>query len=387
MITLLARLFVKTENRTEEEIRRDYGVLCGAAGVGLNLLLFLGKLLAGLAVGSIAAVADAVNNLSDAGSSLVTLIGFLLAGQKPDHHHPFGHGRAEYLSGLAVSMLILLMGFELAKSSVEKILRPAPVGEGGILILILCGSIAVKFYMAFYNRRLGRRLNSTAMEAAAMDSLGDCLATAAVLLSALIGRYTGLPVDGWGGLLVAAFILWSGYQAAKATMDPLLGTPPSPEFVARIRELALSHPVVLGVHDLIVHDYGPGRRMISLHAEVPAGREVLELHAAVDHIERELREQLGCEAVIHMDPVAEDDGVTERLRNRVEALIRCIDDEIGIHDFRVIQGGDHADLVFDAVVPFGFRLSDREVEKKIQSAVGLMDGGYRAVVNVERSYT
>lgn len=387
MITLLARLFVKTENRTEEEIRRDYGVLCGAAGVGLNLLLFLGKLLAGLAVGSIAAVADAVNNLSDAGSSLVTLIGFLLAGQKPDHHHPFGHGRAEYLSGLAVSMLILLMGFELAKSSVEKILRPAPVGEGGVLILILCGSIAVKFYMAFYNRRLGRRLNSTAMEAAAMDSLGDCLATAAVLLSALIGRYTGLPVDGWGGLLVAAFILWSGYQAAKATMDPLLGTPPSPEFVARIRELALSHPVVLGVHDLIVHDYGPGRRMISLHAEVPASREVLELHAAVDHIERELREQLGCEAVIHMDPVAEDDGVTERLRNRVEALIRCIDDEIGIHDFRVIQGGDHADLVFDAVVPFGFRLSDREVEKKIQSAVGLMDGGYRAVVNVERSYT
>lgn len=387
MISLLARLFLKTGDRTEAELRKGCGVLCGAVGVGLNLLLFLGKLLAGLAAGSIAAVADAVNNLSDAGSSLVTLIGFLLAGQKPDHHHPFGHGRAEYLSGLAVAVLILLMGFELARSSVEKIFHPAPLGEGGALIPILFASIGVKLYMAFYNRKLGRKFSSPAMEAAAIDSLSDCAATAVVLLSALLGRYMSWPVDGWGGLLVAAFILWSGFRAAKATMDPLLGTPPSPEFVAQIRELALAHPAITGVHDLIVHDYGPGRRMVSFHAEVSAGEDVMVLHAAIDHVERELREKLGCEAVIHMDPLEADGGVTEALRLRVEALVQCIDDELGIHDFRIVRSGDRTDLVFDAVAPFGFRLSDREVEKKIQSAVQALDGSYRAVVNVERSYT
>lgn len=387
MISLLARLFIKSRDRTEAQLRRDYGILCGAVGVGLNLLLFLGKLLAGLAAGSIAAVADAVNNLSDAGSSLVTLIGFVLAGQKPDHHHPFGHGRAEYLSGLAVSMLILLMGFELAQSSVEKILHPVPVGGSGLLVPVLCASVAVKLYMAFYNRRLGKRLGSSAMEAAAIDSLGDCAATSAVLLSALAGRYTDLPVDGWGGLLVALLILLSGFRAAKATMDPLLGTPPAPEFVEQIRELVLSHSAILGVHDLIVHDYGPGRRMISLHAEVSASQEVMKLHAAIDHVERELRERLGCEAVIHMDPVAADDGVTEGLRRRVETLVHCIDGGISIHDFRVSEGPEGRELSFDAAVPFHFRLTDREVEEKIQSAVRAMDSGCRAVVNVERSYT
>lgn len=387
MISLLARLFIKSRDRTEAQLRRDYGILCGAVGVGLNLLLFLGKLLAGLAAGSIAAVADAVNNLSDAGSSLVTLIGFVLAGQKPDHHHPFGHGRAEYLSGLAVSMLILLMGFELAQSSVEKILHPVPVGGSGLLVPVLCASVAVKLYMAFYNRRLGKRLGSSAMEAAAIDSLGDCAATSAVLLSALAGRYTDLPVDGWGGLLVALLILLSGFRAAKATMDPLLGTPPAPEFVEQIRELVLSHSAILGVHDLIVHDYGPGRRMISLHAEVSASQEVMKLHAAIDHVERELRERLGCEAVIHMDPVAADDGVTEGLRRRVETLVRCIDGGISIHDFRVSEGPEGRELSFDAAVPFHFRLTDQEVEEKIQSAVRAMDGGCRALVSVERSYT
>ena len=387
MITILARLFLKPEGKTEAQTRKGYGVLCGAVGVGLNLLLFLGKLLAGLASGSIAVVADAVNNLSDAGSSIVTLLGFHLAEQKPDHDHPFGHGRAEYLSGLVVAMLILLMGFELAQSSLGKILHPVPAETGWRVTATLCAAIAVKLYMAFYNRRIGRRIGSTAMAAAAMDSLGDCAATAAVLIASLIERYTDLILDGWGGLLVALFILWSGFQAAKTTMDPLLGTPPSAEFVAEIQSLVLSHQPILGVHDLIVHDYGPGRRMISLHAEVPAGGELLELHSRIDHVERELRERLGCEAVIHMDPVCTDDGVTQETRQKVEALVRCIDGGITIHDFRVVPRKGHVHLIFDAAVPFNFRLSDQEVEETIQNALLVLDGSFQAKIRVERSYT
>ena len=386
---MLARVFLKPEGKTEAQVRKGYGVLCGAVGVCLNLLLFLGKLLAGLASGSIAVVADAVNNLSDAGSSIVTLLGFHLAEQKPDHDHPFGHGRAEYLSGLVVAMLILLMGFELAQSSVGKILNPVPAEGGWRVTATLCAAIAVKVYMAFYNRRIGKRIGSTAMEAAALDSLGDCAATSVVLLASLVERYTDLVLDGWGGLLVALFILWSGFQAAKTTMDPLLGTPPSAEFVEEIRTLVLAHQPILGVHDIIVHDYGPGRRMISLHAEVPAGGELLELHSRIDHVERELRERLGCEAVIHMDPVCTDDGVTQETRKRVEALVRCIDGGITIHDFRVVprEGKGHVHLVFDAAVPFDFRLSDQEVEEKIKSAVQVLDSGFQAQVRVERSYT
>ena len=387
MITILARFFLKPEGKTEAQLRKSCGILCGSVGIFLNLLLFLGKLLAGLASGSIAVVADAVNNLSDAGSSVVTLLGFQLAEQKPDHDHPFGHGRMEYLSGLVVAMLILLMGAELAKSSFGKILHPAPVASGGLVTLILCAAICVKLYMAFYNRHVGRRIRSTAMEAAAIDSLSDCAATAVVLLSSLAERYTDLPLDGWCGFLVALFILWSGIRAAKTTMDPLLGTPPSAEFVEEIRNLVLSHQPILGVHDIIVHDYGPGRRMISLHAEVPAQGELLELHSRIDHVERELRERLGCEAVIHMDPVCTDDGVTQETRRRVEALVRCIDGAITIHDFRVVPREGHSHLIFDAAVPFDFRLNDREVEEKIKSAVQALDSGFQAKVRVERSYT
>ncbi len=389
MISILTRLFLKPEGKTEAQLRRGYGILCGAVGVFLNLLLFLGKLAAGLASGSIAVVADAVNNLSDAGSSVVTLLGFRLAEQKPDHEHPFGHGRMEYLSGLVVAMLILLMGFELAQSSLGKILHPVPAEGGWQVTVILCAAIVVKLYMAFYNRRIGKRIDSTAMEAAALDSLSDCAATAVVLIASLIERYTNLILDGWGGLLVALFILWSGVQAVKTTMDPLLGTPPSAEFVEEIRSLVLSHQPILGVHDIIVHDYGPGRRMISLHAEVPASGELLALHSRIDHVERELRERLGCEAVIHMDPVCTDDGITQETRQRVEALVRCIDSGITIHDFRMVprEGKGHTHVIFDAAVPFDFRLNDQEVEEKIKSAVQVLDSGFQAKVRVERSYT
>ena len=387
MISLLARLFLKTEGRDEAALRKEYGILCGAVGIALNVLLFAGKFFAGTLSGSIAITADAFNNLSDAGSSFVTLLGFQLAGQKPDSDHPFGHGRIEYLSGLAVSMLILLMGFELAKSSLDKILHPAPVDSSWLVIAILCVSIAVKLYMSFYNRSLGKKLNAPAMLATAADSLSDSVATTAVLIATLVGRFSGLMIDGWCGILVAAFILWSGFNAAKDTINPLLGTPPTHEFVDQIKHLVMAHPAIIGIHDLIVHDYGPGRVMISLHAEVSASENVLDLHDEIDNVEKELREKLGCEAVIHMDPIVTDDGVTGETRERVAALVHCIDDAINIHDFRMVAGPSHTNVIFDAVVPYGFRLTDSEVEEKIKTAVRTLDGNYFAVVKVERSYT
>ena len=385
MISLLARLFLRKKDPAD--LRRGYGMLCGAVGIGLNLLLFGGKFLAGTLSGSIAITADAFNNLSDAGSSFVTLVGFHLAGQKPDVHHPFGHGRIEYLSGLAVSMLILLMGFELGRSSLDKILHPSPVDSSPLVLGILCVSIAVKLYMAFYNHTLGKKLSAPAMLATAVDSLSDSAATVAVLAATLVGQFSGVLIDGWVGLLVAALILWSGAKSAKETIDPLLGTPPTHEFVQRIRDLVMAHPGIIGIHDLIVHDYGPGRVMISLHAEVPATENVLDIHDEIDNVEKELQEKLGCEAVIHMDPIVPDDGVTAETRQRVAALVRCIDDEISIHDFRMVSGATHTNLIFDAVVPFGFRLTDAQVAEKIKTAVRALDGTYYAVVHVERSYT
>ena len=387
MITLLARLFLKPDGKSEADLRKAYGVLCGAVGIGLNILLFLGKFFAGTLAGSIAITADAFNNLSDAGSSFVTMLGFQLAGQKPDSDHPFGHGRIEYLSGLGVSLLILLMGFELAKSSIEKIIRPQPVEFDLLVLAILAVSIAVKQYMFFYNHRLGKKLNSSAMLATATDSLSDSVATTAVLVATLVGHFSGLMIDGWAGILVALFILWSGFNAAKDTINPLLGTPPTHEFVEEIKTLVMAHPAIIGIHDLIVHDYGPGRVMISLHAEVSAAGNVLDIHDEIDNVEKELQEKLGCHAVIHMDPVVIDDGVTADTRKRVQALVHCIDDQISIHDFRMVAGPTHTNVIFDAVVPFGFRLTDDEVAKKIHEAVRTLDGNYYAVVTVERSYT
>ena len=387
MITLLSKFLIHAEGLSEAALRQAWGMLCGSVGIGLNLMLFLGKFAAGMLSGSIAITADAFNNLSDAGSSFITMLGFKLAGQKPDSNHPFGHGRMEYISGLVVSMLILLMGVELFKGSAHKILHPDTVAFSPLIVVILLVSIAVKLYMWSYNRRIGRKLNAPAMTATAADALSDSLSTAAVLLATVLGHFTDLALDGWCGILVAVVILWSGIQAAKDTLNPLLGTPPSPEFVKEIRDLVLAHSTIIGVHDLIVHDYGPGRVMISLHAEVPASGSVVELHDEIDNVEKELQTQLGCHAVIHMDPVAVQDSLTLETRERVSTLVRCIDDAISIHDFRMVSGPTHTNVIFDAVVPFGFRLTDAQVGQKIRDAVGALDGTYYAVVNVERSYT
>ena len=387
MIQLLAKRFIPDRGNTSDPaVRQAYGVLCGVVGIVLNILLFAGKVLAGLLSGSVAIAADAANNLSDAGSSLVTLLGFKLADQKPDADHPFGHGRMEYVSGLVVSMVIFLMGLELGKSAVEKILHPRAVSFDLVVGAILLASVGVKLYMALYNFRLGRQINSAAMRATGADSLSDAVATTAVFLSTLAGHLWGWTIDGWCGLLVTGFVLWAGYNAAKETISPLLGQSPDPEYVKAVEELVLSHGEIVGIHDLIVHDYGPGRRIISLHAEVPADGDIRLLHDVVDFVERELSETMGCVATIHMDPIDTNDVLTARTRERVAAIVRLIDPAISIHDFRMVSGPTHTNVIFDAVVPYNCVLADRDVAQRIQSGVRALDGNYFAVVRIEKGY-
>ena len=387
MISLLSKLFIKNRNETNHPaVRRAYGVLCGTVGIFLNLLLFAAKLLAGTLSGSIAMTADAFNNLSDAGSSVITLIGFRLAGQKPDPDHPFGHGRMEYLSGLAVAMIILLMGFELLKSSVGKITNPEPITFHPIAPVILICSIAVKLYMFFYNRAVGRKIDSAAMRATGTDSLSDAAATFVVLLSVLIAQVTNLQLDGYFGVLVSLFIFYAGFNAAKETISPLLGQAPDPELVQSITDLVLSYDDVVGIHDLVVHDYGPGRMMVSLHAEVLANQDISTVHDAIDNVERALCETLNCEATIHMDPIVTDDAFTNDLRTKIALLAADFEQGLTIHDFRVVSGPTHTNVIFDLVVPYACKLGEAEILTRMQAAVQDLDPTCFAVIKIDRSY-
>ena len=388
MVQLLARYFIKNYEQTESpSVRQSYGVLCGSVGIGFNILLFIGKFLAGLISNSIAITADAFNNLSDAGSSLITLIGFKMAGQKPDTEHPFGHGRIEYLTGLLVSLLILLMGVELIKSSVSKILHPEATECTPVVAGILIVSILVKLYMYLYNRSTGRKIDSAAMMATAADSLSDMLSTSVVLIATLIGKFTGLQIDGWCGLLVGIFILYAGFSAAKDTISPLLGQPPQKEFVEKIESIVQSYPQVLGIHDLIVHDYGPGRVMISLHAEVPASGDMLHLHDTIGNIERQLHRELHCDAVIHMDPVMNDDEETQELKKQVTCCLHELDKSLNLHDFRIVKGPTHTNIIFDILVPFKFQLSDAEISRFMEEKIHSISASYYAVINIDKDYT
>ena len=388
MISLLARIFIKNHDDYQSPtVRQAYGMLCGAAGIGLNILLFIGKWLAGTLSGSIAITADAFNNLSDAGSSVITLIVFKLSGQKPDPEHPFGHGRMEYISGLFVSVAILIMGFELIKSSVGKILHPEAIESSPVILAILVASILVKLYMCFYNRSIGKKINSAAMRATANDSLSDTVSTTLVLAATIISQLTGVILDGWFGVLVGIFIFYTGITTMKDTMDPLLGQAPDKELVNHIEEVVMAHPIVHGIHDLIVHDYGPGRLMISLHAEVSASGNLLEIHDEIDNIEHELQQKLNCAATIHMDPIVTDNEEVNRLHDRVLELAKSLDSSLNIHDFRMVEGPTHTNLIFDVAVPYECKMTDVEVSNTLKKGVRELSGGqYFAVIQVDRVY-
>ncbi|MBR6452645.1 MAG: cation transporter [Lachnospiraceae bacterium] len=387
MIGILSKIFIKNQTEyTDANVRRGYGVLCGAVGIVLNLVLFSIKIFAGIVSGSVAIVSDAFNNLSDAGSSVMMLIGFRMAGQKPDPEHPFGHGRIEYVTGLIVALVIILMGVELGKSSVDRILHPEPVAFSAVSIAILIVSVLIKLYMYHYNKSVAAKIASSAMQATAMDSFSDSVATCAVLVCVMLQEYTGALLDGWFGLLVSVFILYAGISAAKDTISPLLGSAPDKEFVEKIEAFARSYPEVVGIHDLIVHDYGPGRMMISFHAEVPADGDILELHDVIDRIEQKLRDVLGCDAVIHMDPIATDDAETNRMKAIVLVIVKGIDDTLTIHDFRMVQGPTHTNLIFDVVVPYECKMSDDAVAEEITSQIEKLPGHYFAVVHVDKPF-
>ena len=386
MIKLLAKMFIKDRHRGDAKVRQAYGILCGSVGIALNFLLFAGKFLAGMLSGSIAITADAFNNLSDAGASVVTLAGFRLAGQKPDPEHPFGHGRMEYISGMVVAMLILLMGFELAKSAVGRILTPQTLDVSPLILTILAVSVLVKGYMALYNYTYGKKLESAAMKATATDSISDAVATGAVLVCTVISHFTGFALDGYCGLAVGLLVFWAGIRAAKETIDPLLGQAPEPALVEQIKQIVMEDPDIIGIHDLIVHNYGPGRVMISLHAEVPSTGDILALHDKIDLIEHKLRDTLHCSAVIHMDPVCVGDPEIEKCKAQVERYLASIDETLTMHDFRIVKGPTHTNLIFDVVAPYRFSMTDKQLAKEITRLVQADNPNFFTVIDVDKQY-
>ena len=369
MTELLLRLTTPDADYRSPQGRAKVGSLSGAVGIGANVLLFLGKLAAGLLTGSVSITADAMNNLSDASSSIVTLLGFKLASMPADEDHPYGHARFEYLSGLAVAVMIMLIGFELAKTSVEKILNPTEVVFSGIAVAVLLGSISVKMWLFLFNRKLGRLIDSTALEATAADSRNDCVSTLAVLAAGTIEHFFHLPIDGFVGLGVAVFILWSGWGLAKQTISPLLGEAASPELRALIVDYIGVQPHVLGYHDLMVHDYGPGQRFASIHVEMDAGDDPLFCHELIDDMERECMRSHGIHLVIHYDPVITNDPEINRLREKVIENLRQQDPRMTIHDFRMVRGMAHTNLIFDVALPVSLRNREKEIQSRLDKAL------------------
>ena len=388
MTQLLIRLFIRhPDNPQDPHTRAAYGNLASIVGMVCNVLLCLGKLAVGTLFGSIAIMADALNNLSDASSNIVSLVGFKLASRAPDAEHPFGHARYEYLAGLVVSVTVLGIGFSLLKESVVKVLHPTAVQFSLLTVAVLVASILVKLWMSSFNRTVGRTIGSETLIATAADSRNDVLSTGAVLIATILCRLTGWNIlDGLMGVGVAVFILISGWGLVMDTLSPLLGERPSDDLVDHIEQTVMSYPGVLGMHDLMVHDYGPGRVMISLHAEVPAHGDILALHDEIDNVEKKLQDSLVCEALIHMDPIVTDDETTNAAHQKIASLVRGIDENISIHDFRMVTGPTHTNVIFDAVVPYGCALSDREAEEKIKKAVHELDPRYFAIVQIDKSY-
>lgn len=389
MTKLLTKLFVKNSNEIDNpDVRAGYGNMSGAVGIFLNLCLFGAKLIAGIFSASVSVIADAFNNLSDAGSSVVTFLGFKLAGRPADKEHPFGHGRYEYVAGLGISVVILLMGLELIKSSAEKIVKPESDTEINVLSLcILVISVAVKLWMFFFNKSLYKKINSSALRATALDSLTDCIATTVVIMGLGISYYTEINIDGWLGIAVAIFIIFTGISTFRESLSPLLGNAPDAEFVDGIRETVLNDEMVVGIHDLIVHDYGPGRRIISLHAEVPCDQDIIKAHDAIDLVEKTLERKYNCLATIHMDPIALNDRYVNELKYNIAEKVAEVDENLSIHDFRVVKGETHTNVVFDLVVPYKFRFNNNIVRELVSQKVNELDPTLIPVMHIEKSFT
>jgi len=387
MINFIIKRFIKDyENVRDPSVREAYGKLGSVVGIVSNVVLSLCKIAVGSIFGSISITADGVNNLSDAGSSAITFIGFKMSGKPADKDHPFGHARIEYLTGLAVGVIILLLGTELVKSSFEKIINPRTSIFSWVMAGVLALSIVVKLWLSFFDSRIAEKISSSTMKAAAMDSRNDVIATAAVLVSIFVAKFTGIEIDGYMGVIVALFILYSGYSILKDILNPLLGEMPDPDFVEKIESKILSYEGVLNIHDLVIHNYGPNRYFATVHAEVDAKEDILKSHDMIDNIERDFARELDINLVIHLDPVITDDDKINQLKSMTEKIIKDIDGILTIHDFRVVEGETHTNLIFDVLVPAGYETKSSELVRKIEKSIKSVNENYYVVVTVDKNY-
>ncbi len=386
MTDFLIKLFIGKDNPEDPAIRAKYANLAGITGIIANILLFIGKLTVGLIAASVAIIADAFNNISDAGSALVTLIGFRLASKPVDKEHPLGHGRLEYVTGFIVDMLIILVGFELFTTSIDKIANPTLPSVGNITLILLGVAIVVKVWLFSFYKKIGKRIHSNALKASSADSLTDCIATALVLISAIISRIWGVSIDGFAGILVAAFILFTGIKAAKETIDLLLGSPPEPEFIEEIYEFCKNYSRIVGIHDVMVHDYGPGRKIVSFHAEVPADSDINIAHEEVDQLERDMHEKFGCITTVHLDPLVVDDPLVNELKTLAQTCASELDERFTIHDFRMTKGESKINLIFDLVLPAGYPLKNNETAELLAQKIKEKDPRCNCVIRAEHPF-
>ena len=386
-MSILAKLFIKDyKNTSDNTVRNKYGILTSVTGILVNIILFIIKLIASVITSSISIAADAFNNLSDAGSSIITFIGFHLAGKPADRDHPFGHGRAEYICSMFVSMMILFMGFELAKSSVSKILSPEKTTLSQVATLILIISVLAKLWMFLFNRKIGKSINSTPIIATAKDSLSDVVATSVVIISLITEKIFDISVDGVVGLIVSGFILYTGIMTIKDSLTPLLGSLPDKKLVEDIKNTIMAHSEISGTHDMIIHNYGPNRYMMSVHVEVPCDCDVLKIHDKIDIIEREIYSKFNCNAVIHMDPIETNNEYINSTSNKINEIIKSIDENLSMHDFRMVSGETHTNVIFDVVVPYKFKMSSSELTDLIQQKIFEVDSSFFAVITIDKDY-
>lgn len=387
MTKLLVKLFIKdSENYSDKKVRTAYGVLSSITGIVLNLILAGAKYAAGIISGSISITADAINNLSDAGSSIVSFFGVKISAKPPDKDHPYGHGRVEYISAFIVSFFVLFMGVELLKDSVGKIINPEPVKFSFLSLAILIISILCKLWLGVFNKNLGKKINSAPMMAVMKDSFSDCLATGVAAVSIIVSAFSNINIDGYLGVVVAVFIFIAGFDILKETLGDILGRPPEAEFVEEITDKIMSYPHVCGVHDMIIHDYGPSCRFASVHAEVPSDEDIMELHDIIDGIERDIYNEYGMLTSIHMDPVVINDERINELKKITQDSVSRIDERLSIHDFRVVEGPSHTNLIFDVLLPSDMKCSNREICQKIEDELSKIDERFFCVITVDHAF-
>lgn len=387
MTSLLIRLFVKDKNNTDSPaVRTNYAMLASITGIVVNILLFSGKLAVGLLAYSVAIVADAFNNMSDAGSSVVTMLGFRMSSKHADKKHPLGHGRFEYISAFIVDIIIIFVGIELFKSSVEKIITPGATAIADATLILLAVAIVVKVWLFFFYGKIAKIINSQAIKAASLDSISDVVATTLVLVSALISRYTDVHIDGWAGIIVAGFILFTGIKAAKETIDLLLGASPDKEMVAKIQKFVQKYPDVVGIHDVMIHDYGPGKQIVTFHAEVSSESDFCYIHDVIDTIERDMEKDLNCIVTIHLDPIVVNDERINQMREFILQTVKEIDPELSIHDFRMTYGGNHINVIFDLCIPVDCKIDDDILAQKVEKAIIEKNPDCHAVIKAEHPF-